>query len=226
MAGGGCSPGIYGQVAAPGCALHGVDWMQGAGPFTPQAVAQRLAAALAPRTAPTVLLGHSLGGVIALLTALARPSAVQALVISNTGPHTRDHGDNSLPERIRHHWTPQARRAFLLACFAHEPPAALMRELERYLDALPAGSLLEAVEGLRRLDLSHGLGAIRCPVLIAHGELDRRRGVADARRLATLIPGAELVLLPGGHTPMVDCIDAYNDALDTFLARHLRAIQP
>ena len=82
------------------------------------------------------------------------------------------------------------------------------------------------VEGLRRLDLSHGLGAIRCPVLIAHGELDRRRGVADARRLATLIPGAELVLLPGGHTPMVDCIDAYNDALDTFLARHLRAIQP
>jgi len=25
---------------------------------------------------------------------------------------------------------------------------------------------------------------------------------------------------------MVDCIDAYNDALDTFLARHLRAIQP
>jgi len=155
--------------------------MQGAGPFTPQAVAQRLAAALAPRTAPTVLLGHSLGGVIALLTALARPSAVQALVISNTGPHTRDHGDNSLPERIRHHWTPQARRAFLLACFAHEPPAALMRELERYLDALPAGSLLEAVEGLRRLDLSHGLGAIRCPVLIAHGELDRRRG-GDWRR--------------------------------------------
>lgn len=213
-------------MAAPGFVLHEVDWMQGAGPFTPQAVAGRLAAALAPRTAPTVLLGHSLGGVIALLTALARPSAVQALVISNTGPHTRDHGDNSLPARIRDQWTPEARRAFLQACFAHDPPAALMRELERYLGALPTAPLLEAVEGLRRIDLSHRLGAIRCPALIAHGELDRRRGVADARRLAALIPGAELVLLPGGHTPMVDCAGAYNDALDTFLARHLRATQP
>lgn len=226
LAGGGCSPGIFGQVTVPGCALHAVDWMQGAGLFTPPAVARRLADALALRTAPTVLLGHSLGGVIALLTALARPFAVQALVISNTGPNTRDHGDNSLPERIRHHWTPQTRRAFLQACFAHEPPADLMRELERYLGALPADALLEAVEGLRRMDLSQGLGAIRCPVLIAHGELDRRRGVADARRLAELIPDAELVLLPGGHTPMVDCADAYNDALDTFLARHLRAAQP
>ncbi|WP_343928375.1 alpha/beta hydrolase [Pigmentiphaga daeguensis] len=226
LAGGGCSPRIYGQVAAPGCALHEVDWMRGAGPFTPPAAARRLADALTPRTAPTVLLGHSLGGVIALLTALARPSAVQALVISNTGPHTRDHGDNSLPERIRHQWTPQTRRAFLQACFAHEPPPALMRELERYLGELPAEALLEAVEGLRRIDLSHGLGELRCPVLIAHGELDRRRRVADAQRLAALIPGAELVLLPGGHTPMVDCAGAYNEALDTFLARHLRATQP
>lgn len=226
LAGGGCSPRIYDRVAAKGCSVHAVDWMRGAGPFAPRAVAQRLAAALAARTAPTVLLGHSLGGVIALLVALARPSAVQALVISNTGPHTRDHGDNSLPGRIRHQWTPDTRRAFLRACFAHEPPAALMSELERYLAALPSESLLDAVEGLRRIDLSQGLGAIRCPVLIAHGELDRRRGVGDARQLAALIPGAELALLPGGHTPMVDCPGPYNEALNTFLARHPAVAHP
>lgn len=225
LAGGGCSPRIYDGVSVNGCLLLEVDWMQGPGPYTPEAVAGRLAEDLSRRAAPTVLLGHSLGGVIVLLTALLAPAVVQAVVVSNTGPHTRDHGDTSLPERIRSRWTREVRRAFLQACFFRAPPPALMRELEQYLDAQSPDALLEAIEGLRRIDLSADLPSIRCPALVAHGEFDRRRGVVDARRLVALIPGAELVLLPGGHTPMVDCVDAYNDALNAFLARHLRATQ-
>ena len=49
------------------------------------------------------------------------------------------------------------------------------------------------------------VGAIHCPVVVLHGEGDTICPPVNARRTATLVPGAELRLLPDlGHFSIVD----------------------
>lgn len=217
LSGAGCDPCLFDAVQVEGIAWHAVDWFQGDGAFDPESVAQRLADALAARAGPTVLAGHSLGGFIALLTAMRHGRHVQGLVLTNTGARTEGHGDPGLPERVRTDWTSANQQAFLRACFMHEPPAALWARLCQYLEQLPADRLLAAVTGLRKLDVSDDLGRVHCPTLIAHGRFDRRRTEAAAQLMADGIVGAQLDWLPGGHTPMIDCPDDYRRSLHAFL---------
>ncbi|MEI2416559.1 alpha/beta hydrolase [Orrella sp. JC864] len=215
----GCSPRIFDALQLDGVAVQALDWCAGPGPHDPASVAARLAQALAARGGPTYLAGHSAGGAIAALAAAHLPGRIDALIISNTGVHSRAHGDPGLPERIRTRWDAAAQQDFLRGCFLHPPPAALWHALTDYLAALPRQALLQAVLGLRATDLGSHLPAIRMPVLIAHGRDDHRRRIDDAQALAQGIAGAQLALLPGGHTPMVDDPAAYRQALQAFLAR-------
>ena len=217
LAGAGCDPSIFEGAHTPGIAWHAVDWFEGDGAFDPESIAQRLADALAPRTAPTILAGHSLGAFIALLMALRHGSRVQGLVLSNTGARMEAHADASLPQRVRTQWRADSQESFLRACFEFEPPAHLWSRMRHYLAQLPVERMLAAVEGLRKLDVSGELDQVRCPTLIAHGRHDRKRTEAAAHLMAHGIAQARLVWLPGGHTPMVDCPDAYRAAVHQFL---------
>lgn len=217
LAGGGCSPRIFGGVQVPGVRWAPIDWAHAQGPHDPESVADWLGAALTQRHGPTVLVGHSLGAFIALLTAIRHPARVDGLILSNTGARIDGHGDPGLPKRVRERWDAAAQWAYLRTCFLREPPAPLWQQCLDYLALLPAQTLLQGIEGLRRLDLSERLMQVRCPTLIAHGEFDRRRPLTSATLLASGINGARLVLLPGGHTPMVDCPQDYQQAVQAFL---------
>lgn len=222
LPGAGCSPAIYDAVEIEGWDTWAIDWSNGPGPVDPLSVAHRLGALLRRREAPTAIAGHSAGAAIAALTASLHPTDVCALVVSNTGLNSRRHGDPTLVERIRARWGAPERDAFLLSCFHTVPAPALLDTLRRYLADLPVDALLESIEGLRALDLQPYLDDIRVPTLIAHGERDTRRRVEDAHDLASAIPGARLQLLPGGHTPMVDCPREYTLVVE----RMLRQSQP
>ena len=233
LPGAGCSPAVLGAVRAPGWTVQPVDWAQPPhSPYAcdPPAVARRLADGLRARVqdrqaGPVVLLGYSVGGVLALMTALQPRLPLAGVVTGNTGAHSRRHGDPGFPQRVREAWTPAAQQAFLQACFASPPPPALWQQLCDYLASLPPAALLQSLEGLRAVDLSAQLPSLQCPVLVLHGERDQRRSVADARELAACIVHARLQLLPGGHTPMVDCPQQYLQALHPFL-HMLRSTPP
>jgi len=66
------------------------------------------------------------------------------------------------------------------------------------------------------------LESLRAPTLVLSGAHDlpgRRRA---AIQLASDLPDAELVVIPGaGHLPNLDCPDTYNRLCRTFLTRHL-----
>jgi len=217
LAGAGCAPCIFEAAHTPGITWQPVDWFKGEGAFDPASIAKRLADELALRQGPSVLAGHSLGAFIALLIALRHPSSVQGLILSNTGARMLPNADFSLPDRIRTQWHAENQRAFLRACFEAEPPAGIWARMCDYLACLPAERMLAAVEGLRRMDVLAELGQVQCPTLIAHGRYDRKRTEQSARELAEGIAGAQIAWLPAGHTPMVECPDAYRVHVHRFL---------
>ncbi|MFZ9406320.1 MAG: alpha/beta fold hydrolase [Burkholderiaceae bacterium] len=222
LAGAGCSPAIYRDLDSV-CSIpwRTLDWFRGEGAFDPVSIADRIAVLLARRAGPTFLAGHSLGAFLSLLIGLRHGASLgrrlSGLILSNTGARTVGHGDPGLPDRILHHWTPQAQQAFLDACFHEPPPEPLAAHLRNYLAAVPVQRLHAAVAGLRVLDVLHELPGLRLPVLVAHGELDRKRSVQTAREMAQALPRGRLVLLLAGHTPMVECPTGYHRAIQTFL---------
>jgi pimeloyl-ACP methyl ester carboxylesterase len=67
--------------------------------------------------------------------------------------------------------------------------------------------------GLRRR-LPH----LTVPTLVLHGESDGLVPVAYAQELASRIPDAKLVTIPGaGHLPMIEAEDAFVSAVTAFL---------
>jgi DNA-binding winged helix-turn-helix (wHTH) protein/pimeloyl-ACP methyl ester carboxylesterase len=68
------------------------------------------------------------------------------------------------------------------------------------------------------IDVRHVLPTVRVPTLVLHREDDECLTVDEARYLATHIPGARLVQLPGAdHLPFVGDQDALLDEIEGFL---------
>ena len=56
---------------------------------------------------------------------------------------------------------------------------------------------------------SFGTSAITCPVIVVHGDDDQLVPIAHSRHTASLIPGAELRIVPGvGHLSLIDQLPA------------------
>jgi pimeloyl-ACP methyl ester carboxylesterase len=129
---------------------------------------------LAGLDAPAVLVGHSLGGYLALAHAATRPGAVAGIVVINTGPGFRD-PDN------REAWNERSRRN------AHRfgiPVQAANLNLQE--DAVVMERLAE----------------IATPTLVLAGELDRPEYVTSGQYLERKMPSARLVVVPGGEHSM------------------------
>ncbi len=82
----------------------------------------------------------------------------------------------------------------------------------------PPGAMA-ALTALAAHDISGELGAIAAPTLVVHGADDVLIPCADAQELASLIPGAKLVVFDDtGHMPMVERPVRFDEALLEFAA--------
>ncbi|UED86561.1 alpha/beta hydrolase [Streptomyces profundus] len=193
---------------------------------------------------PVDLLGHSHGGIVAGLLAARRPAAVRRLVLLATPAYGGAEADARAHEGYRARRDEPRVAAALDALERHaELPAdggalgRLVADLlplwmgpyphavtrwQRHLAELPANA-----EALRHFNtLVHpelttallGLREIRGPTLALAGELDALAGPDHLRRLATLVPGARTVTVPGsGHMCQLDAADAVAKAVAEFL---------
>ncbi|MEZ4381703.1 MAG: alpha/beta fold hydrolase [Nannocystaceae bacterium] len=160
------------------------------------------------------VLGHSTGGTVAACLARVLGPRVRRLVLVDTVAY-----DLRLPIEGRVALFPRVgpalfknvyRRAELRRYFAKvfaDPTKIDERAIDLYWDRLARPGHREAAHAmLERLVDMAGLGAtfeaIRAPTLAVWGEEDRIVPLADGRRLAARIPGAELEVLPRcGHAP-------------------------
>ncbi len=183
--------------------------------------------------APAVVVGHSLGGVVALRLALRRPELVRGLVLAGSagiGSGTRQ-SERALTlvslvqpgKRISRWRRGFARNALLRRLAFGVVSVADPRALSPLVaNAFLAGSALHtdvrsAGDALVRDDPRVDLERVRCPALVLHGARDRqvplRDGVEYARRL-----GAPLrVIADCGHLLIGERPGAVVDAISDWV---------
>lgn len=143
------------------------------------------------------LLGHSLGGAIALQMALTRPELISGLVLWGTGARLR-----VLPailDGLAGDFV-GAQPMLIDIAFAEDAPAGLKSEYARHF----AGNEGKVVWGdyysCDHFDVMDRLGEISLPTIAVAGQQDRLTPPKYAEFMAGRIAGAELAVIPGaGH---------------------------
>jgi 3-oxoadipate enol-lactonase len=178
-----------------------------------------------------VLLGHSMGGMVAQVVAMQAPDRLLGLVLMDTG-HGRlsfidreqamkvvsiveDRGIDGLADLMADREQPLSTPAHERLLVEREGYAEFGdRKLRATADAAYGGMLTAMVDATDRLD---GLRALSIPTLVLVGEQDAPL-LGQSRNMAEAIPGAELAVIPdAGHSPQFENTDAWWKALTDFL---------
>jgi pimeloyl-ACP methyl ester carboxylesterase len=183
------------------------------------------------------LLGHSMGGAVAMHFALAHPERVRSLVLMDTSARALRLDDDGVFEKVAAFLRDAGARGLSAAMrrrAAEDPQVpASVRAAEarmgsdRYWQRIEAKHQAmdpAALIGLGRALVSarsvvDQLGAIRCPTLVIVGAEDApfRR---PSEEMAAAIPGARLVVVPdAAHSPQVENPEVWFDAIRTHLER-------
>lgn len=190
------------RVVAPDQRGHGRSANPGGGLSIP-ALADDMAGLMAELGLERpVVVGYSLGGIVAV--ELARRRQVAGLVVMASRIHPAEAGSLAFaPEDIRRRspvWAGQ---------LAAKHVEMLWSDL-----AVAIGALLERWSGFSVADLS----GIACPVLVVQGDRDQMVPVEQGRELAAGVPGAELYVTPrAGHPELLYRPDAM-EAVRQFVA--------
>jgi pimeloyl-ACP methyl ester carboxylesterase len=165
------------------------------------------AALLAEHPGPLVLVGHSMGGMLALEAARQQPARIHALALLGTTARA------DTPELLRLRSEAialfeQGRIDEVLRAnvpFAFHPVSSCDKTLlRRYFEMVHRAGAAQLIRQNRavmaRADLRPALPTIACPVLVLCGEADRLTPPDCSREIAAALPAAELqVVANAGH---------------------------
>lgn len=176
------------------------------------------------------LVGFSLGGMIVRAAAIAHPGRVSALAILNS-PHDRSAAERAammtrLDLALQH--GPQSTIDAALArwftdSFAARRPDVLNR-VRDWMNANDPDIYPEIYRVLATGDaeLADSIAAIRCPTLVLACVEDNGNSPDMARRMAALIPGAQVAIIPLlKHMGLAENPDAISGVLVPFLKEAL-----
>jgi len=169
--------------------------------------------------ARAVLVGISVGGLIALDLARRWPERVEALVLCDTG--ARIGSEDSWNERmatIRQKGLPEVARAVIARWFTEDFFLRRPAEAAGYYNMLsrtPVEGYLGTCAALRDGDLRPWLSRIRTPALVLCGELDKATPPELSQALAEGL-GARLALIP--QTAHLPCVEA-----PALVGQHIRS---
>lgn len=156
-----------------------------------------------------LLCGYSMGGRVALHVALAAPERVSGLLLVATNPGIEDPderaqrlaSDEQLAQQLEtgsyeqfiERWRTQP-------LFAMDPPhvGELARADQRRNDPLVLAAVLRGLGTGSMASLWEALSTLRMPTCVLVGERDEKFR-ALGKRMAKLLPQAELAIVAGGH---------------------------
>jgi 3-oxoadipate enol-lactonase len=173
-----------------------------------------------------VLVGHSMGGMVALNAALKWPDRIRGIVLVST--------QDTMWEEEKQEGFQQA-IDLAAAAWGQEmgQMAADMLLGENFLKAHPAwlGTWVNEVSGYdlagianlgqplcSRADVSGRLKEIEVPALVVHGTVDKAIELSVARQMASRISSASFVEMPGtAHCPPLEVPELFTETLLSFL---------
>lgn len=185
---------------------------------------------------PALLVGHSLGGYLALMYAIRNPQRVKALVLVNPF-YSLDQVSVFLRLVFRR---PLSTTTFIrltpywlfrkvidltsLELGLRHPQHYLLSEQVRRQTALDYKRAAPGIFNIPRtlVELKDQLGELNIPVLVVWGENDRTLDPASFARLAQLLPQASLAsIASAGHVPHQSDFKTFNKLVLDFIAKEL-----
>jgi pimeloyl-ACP methyl ester carboxylesterase len=165
-----------------------------------------------------------MGGAVALTMALEHPERLQGLVLVATGARMKMRPD-FLEEARKSAETygsavPAATHIIPVEQMVHPAiPADAVEWLKDRIGKASAQATYADFQANNNFDVMNRLGEVRVPTLVIGGSEDRMAPRKFAEFLANAIPGARLEILdPCGHYPQVEQEQAFNRAVESFLA--------
>jgi len=165
--------------------------------------------------AHAVLVGHSMGGRVALMCAVQAPARIRGLVLISADGLRLPQGYASLwalahspliplvQELLAHR--PELLRHLLRESYPEDYPidSALIRRYQRPLRVRGTAEAMrhlgQTYHGEDLARLAAQVAEVRCPALLLWGARDRVTPVREALHLVELLPSAELLILPHTH---------------------------
>jgi pimeloyl-ACP methyl ester carboxylesterase len=198
-------------------------------PFDLAGMAARVAALVeAGRAGRSVLVGHSMGGMVAQELWARAPGSVQALVLANTSPAFGKPDGAWQQGFLAERFAPLEAGLGMAGLAAQLVPAMLgpaapsdaAAAAQAMMAGVPEATYRAALRALVAFDRRAWLPSITVPTLVITGQHDRTAPPEVAARMAARIPGAACVLLPGaGHLAPIEQPAAFSRVLLDFLRR-------
>lgn len=175
-----------------------------------------------------VLVGHSLGGMVALEAWTTMPQRIRAMVLAASSPAFGNADGEFQRQFLAQRLAPLDQGRTMADVAAPLIPSmagpgadpagiALARTL---MSRIPPATYRAALQALVRFDRRGALPGIHVPVLCLAGEHDRTAPPQVLRRMAEKIPGAACAEMPGaGHLLNFERPAEFNAALEAFLTR-------
>lgn len=172
------------------------------------------------------LVGHSYGGMVAQEFALRHPARLRTLTLSGTSPAFGRPDGEWQKEFVRQRLEPLERgipmadlaRAAIPSLVGESPDPDGVRLALASSAAVPAEAFATGMRLIVTFDRRDALPGISVPTLVLAGERDGNAPAPMMEKMASKIPGAKYVCLPGaGHLANLERPAAYNAALGQFL---------
>ncbi|WP_152528113.1 alpha/beta fold hydrolase [Sphingobium lactosutens] len=173
------------------------------------------------------VLGHSMGGRVALEIIRMAPERVSALILSSTGVHPvqpneaekrfalLDIGRQQGIEALVDQWLPP-----MIAPDRRNDSDWFAPLKSMCVDAGLATYEAQMTALLSRPELDDLLPTVACPTLVMTGELDQWSPPAQHQAIAAAIPGASLHIVEGaGHMLPAEQPDMFGSVIQTWLAQ-------
>jgi len=172
------------------------------------------------------VVGHSIGGMIALEFAATYPDRVLSVVLAQTSPaFGRPDGDfqkQFIADRLGPLDAGQTMAEIadevIATFFGPNAAPADIEVARKAMAAVPEATYRAAMHCLVAFDRRDALSNLSVPTLVLAGEKDSNAPAPMMERMAGKIPGAEYACMAGaGHLANLECPEAFNDAIGSFI---------
>lgn len=172
-----------------------------------------------------VLVGHSLGGAVAMLSAIDDPQRYGGVMVVDSAPFlARMFDPEATPESAAEmagqlkrqilSSAPEERSAMTARGMARTPEA--VAAVQGWIEQADQQAVAEGTAELLQLDLRPRLSSLALPVAVVHPDMGD--GSARYRQLYADVPEADFTPIPdSGHFVMLDNPDAFLAALRAFI---------